>query len=80
VDTTTALLTLASALLGALGLSLWRRSRRLARTLAEATQQTDEWRALLALEHDTNYKMACQLYGRRAVDRAIAQVHEKGVS
>lgn len=59
---------------------LWRQLRRQARDLAKAQEQLDELAALLALEHDTNYRMACKMYGRAAVDRAIAKAHGRGVS
>jgi sensor domain CHASE-containing protein len=58
---------------------LWLRSRRLTRELASATGTVDELAALLALEHDTNYRMACKMYGKAAVDRVIEKAHSKGV-
>jgi hypothetical protein len=87
METTTALLTLAGATLAATVAYLWRRSRRLARSLAEAARQTDEaartnseLATLVALGNDTNHKLACQLYGQVAVDRAIRQARNRGVS
>jgi hypothetical protein len=74
------LLTLVIAPLIALGVYLWRRWRRLRRELAESEKQADDLAALLALEHDTNYKMACQMYGKAAVDRVISKARAKGVS
>ena len=56
------------------------RARNLAQALASALAVADEWSALLALEHTTNYAMACTLYGKSAVDRAIRRAHDKGVS
>ena len=87
METTTALLTLAGATLAATVAYLWRRSRRLARSLAEAARQTDEaartnseLATLVALGNDTNHRLACRIYGRAAVDRAMREAREKGVS
>lgn len=49
----------------------WLRARRLRR---EAT----EWATLAELNHDTNYKLACELHGKDAVDRAIREAHARG--
>ena len=57
-----------------------RRCHRLARELADAEARRIEWAGLLALEHQTNYRMACQLYGKAAVVRAVKKAHDRGVS
>ena len=56
------------------------RARNLARELALAVKQANEWAALLALAHDTNYRLACRLYGAPAVNLAIRRARAKGVS
>jgi len=63
----------------------WRRSRRLARELrrltmelVESQRRSDELGSLVALEHQTNYRLACKLYGKAAVDRAMRGANEKG--
>ena len=74
------ILVLALVVIRASACHLRRRCRRLAGELAAAKEQANELAALLALEHDTNYRMACKMYGRAAVDRAIRKAHDKGVS
>jgi hypothetical protein len=64
--------------LAATGIYVQRQCRRLQRQLADAEARADELGALLALEQETAYRLACQLYGRQAVDRAIQGAHDKG--
>ena len=80
MDVTLALLIVLLVALGVGTCLLWRKYRRLTHALAEAERQSSGWSSLLALEHKTNYKMACALYGREAVDRAIRPAHQKGNS
>lgn len=56
------------------------RVRNLALELASAQTVADEWGALLALEHHTNYLLACKVYGQAVVGRAIKSAHDRGVS
>lgn len=65
----------------------WRRCQRLEREVAKlrdralaAEAKSTEWAALVALVHEANYRLACDLYGRGTVDHAIAQAHKRGVS
>jgi hypothetical protein len=59
---------------------LWRKYRRLRIELVEARRQADEWAALAALCHETNYRLSCRIYGKTAVDKAIADAHDKGTN
>ena len=66
-----------AALVAATGCLLYR-CRQLERQRDEAEEQAREWGALLALEHETALRLAYELHGRAAVDRAIKDAHEKG--
>ncbi len=61
---------LALALIGGC-VYLWWRNRKLKREL-------DEMVGLAMLNQETNYHLACQVYGRSRVDGAIAREHSKG--
>jgi len=52
---------------------LWRRNRQMR---AEARQ----WAALAELGEETNYLLACQLFSKSAIDRAIRQARDKGAN
>jgi hypothetical protein len=59
---------------------LWRGNRHLLAELAKANARADEWGSLLALEHATNYELACQLHGKAAVDHAMRVASTKGLN
>jgi hypothetical protein len=62
------------ALLAAAGLVyLWRRNRRLKAEL-------DDMVRLSMLNHETNYRLACFVYGQAAVDRAIENANCRSVN
>ena len=71
------ILAIVAADLGLTALIL-RSRRRIFRDLVATRKQADERGSLLALEHETTYRLACQLYGRSSVDRSIRQAHERG--
>jgi hypothetical protein len=63
------------------------RARELARerdTLADEvdrlTGEVDGWVELVRTVNVANYRMACQLHGKAAVDRAMADAHRSGTN
>jgi hypothetical protein len=47
---------------------------------AKSEEEISELSSLLALEHETNYRMACAIYGKRSVDRSMRKAHDKAVN
>ena len=50
---------------------LWSRYRRIKR-------DRDAWATLARLGQETNYRLACTVHGKTAVDSAIRKANEKG--
>jgi hypothetical protein len=69
---------LAVALLVGVVLFFWWRHRRMFAEFESLRRTADDLGSIVALEHQTNYRLACELYGKRAVDRAVRVAGEKG--
>ena len=69
---------LAVALLVGVVFFFWWRHRRMLSEFESLRRTADELGSIVALEHQTNYRLACELYGKRAVDRAVRVAGEKG--
>lgn len=63
------------------------RARHLARERDALTAEVDRltgeaegWVELVRTVQGANYAMACQLHGKAAVDRAMAEAHSRGIN